>query len=57
MPARLVLVKRVEIGDDRIYTYEVHAGAGPGHSFTFERFETGPLRGFPDVTTAYRLRR
>jgi hypothetical protein len=23
-----VLVKRVEIGDDRIYTYEVRAGAG-----------------------------
>ncbi len=28
MPATLVLVKRVEIGDDRIYTYEVNAGAG-----------------------------
>jgi CubicO group peptidase (beta-lactamase class C family) len=27
MPARLVLVKRVESGDDRIYTYEVNAGA------------------------------
>jgi len=26
-PAALVLVKRVEIGDDRIYTYEVPAGA------------------------------
>ena len=28
LPAILVLVKRVEIGDDRIYTYEVRAGAG-----------------------------
>jgi len=28
MPATLVLVKRVEIGDDRIYTYEVNAAAG-----------------------------
>ena len=27
MPATLVLVKRVEIGDDRIYTYEVKGGA------------------------------
>ena len=27
MPATLVLVKRVEIGDDRIYTYEVNGGA------------------------------
>jgi CubicO group peptidase (beta-lactamase class C family) len=27
LPARLVLVKRVESGDDRIYTYEVNAGA------------------------------